>query len=80
MDEVCLLIKEWRIKYLHFGKDFFNLDVNRSLTILKEIQEVRFPNLQWIYLRDNLIESVEGLNQIHLPQLERLYLSTYANI
>ena len=41
---------------------------------------MKFPNLKNIFLGENLIESVEGLNQIHLPNLKVLLIGSYANI
>ena len=80
MDEVCPLIKEWRTTNLKLCKYACDLDENSLPKILRQIKEVKFPNLQDIFLIGNLIESVEGLNRIHLPKLENLFISTSSNI
>ena len=51
-----------------------------SPTILREIKEIKFPKLQWLFVSGNLTESVEGLSQIHLPKLAYLQIGTSANI
>ena len=80
MGEVCPLIKEWRVRKLWSCKYVCYLDDNDSPTILREIKEIQFPNLEYISLSGNNIESVEGLSQIHLPRLKWLFIGTDANI
>ena len=53
---------------------------NKSLTIIKEIREVMFPHLVYLNFHMNIIESVEGLNRVHLPALKQLWISTNASI
>ena len=48
--------------------------------ILQTIKEVRFPNLKTLFVGDNNVESVEGLNRVYLPQLKFLGIRTSANI
>ena len=80
MDEVCPFIKEWRTKQLLLRKYGYYIDFNQLPTIPKKIKEIKFPNLQNIGLGENLIESVEGLSQIHLPNLKWLGKGKFANI
>ena len=80
MDEVCPLVKEWKVEVLWLGKYTLYLDYNQSPTILATMKEVRFPNLTKINLRWNNIESVEGINRIYLSKLRWLYIGTNSNI
>ena len=41
---------------------------------MKEIEEINFPFLSELWLRDNQIESIEGINRISLPKLKALLL------
>ena len=43
--------------------------------IIQELKEVNFPFLQYLYLGGNMVESVEGFNQIYLPELRQLWIS-----
>ena len=70
MKEVCPLIKEWKVKRLSASKYTFYTGSNWCPTILHQIKEVMFPHLKKILLSGNEIESVEGLNRIHLPLIE----------
>ena len=45
-----------------------------NVNILKQIRQIRFPNLQFINLRDNNIESVEGFSHIFMPELDDLFI------
>ena len=44
------------------------------INLLKQIRHIRFPNLQFINLRDNNIESVEGFSHIFMPELDDLFI------
>ena len=70
MDEICPLIKEWRVRKLYLCKYVCYEDNNELPTIFRGMEEVKFPNLQYMDLVGNEIESVEGFNRIHLPKLE----------
>ena len=72
MEEVCPLIKEWKLNQLSIGKFAFHLGSNKCPTTLRQIKEVRFPNLIGIDVRGNIIESVEGLSRVHLPKTQKL--------
>ena len=68
MDEVCPLIKEWKVEWLYLSKYvWYEVSIESPPMILRIIKEVRFPNLKIIFLSQNKIESVEGLNKINLP-------------
>ena len=41
------------------------------------MKDMRFPNLKTLNLFGNMIESVEGLNKLHLPRFKELGLGTY---
>ena len=53
MDEICPLIKEWRIEHLYLSKYLFYLDENELPNILQTIKAVGFPNLTNLYLTGN---------------------------
>ena len=44
--------------------------------IIKWIKNLKFPNLQKLYLSENDIENLEGFNEITLDNLTHLYLNT----
>ena len=80
MNQVCPLIKEWKTETLNLSKRVLESEWNHFPTILREIKEVRFPDLKQICLSKNSLESVEGLNKIRLPKLEKFWISTFSNI
>ena len=52
-----------------------NQDEDKTI-LLKNILDFRFPQLKMLSLTDRNLESIEGINRIFMPSLERLYLCT----
>ena len=48
--------------------------------MLREIQNISFPQLKEISLYQNFIESIEGLDRIWMPVLDSLLIGTIGNI
>ena len=67
MKDICPLMDEWRSTTLY-------LDQNNQ-SFLKEIQDIKFPMLDFIDISCNRIGSVEVFNRIFIPSLQNLYLS-----
>ena len=47
---------------------------NQHPTILKDILHIKFPGLKLLNLGNNSIASIEGINLLMMPALEKLYL------
>ena len=77
MNNFCPFVKAWKSEQIYAGMNFLPQDFNDHPTIIQEIKNVDFPNLKVIYLTSNQIESLEGLNRIHIPLLMKLNLSKY---
>ena len=48
--------------------------------MFKSIKDVSFPCLEVLFLRNNNIESIEGLNRIYMPHLKTLIICKPTNI
>jgi len=57
---------------------YFSLkaDFNKKASIIGEIILPQYPLLQVLYLGDNNIYSIEALQFLQAPKIEKLYLST----
>ena len=67
-------IKEWNVKELVLGD-------NEHPNIIKEIEHIRFPSLQFISLFGNEISSIENLCRMYLPCLkEWISISTISDM
>ena len=75
MGEISQHIKEWKITELHLGTVALIAGENKHPRILREISEIRFPNLEIISLLANDLESVEGLSRVYMPNLKSLGFS-----
>lgn len=42
--------------------------------MIREIVNIKFPNLVYISLQQNNIETVEGLSRVRFPHLKQLHL------
>ena len=73
MPLLCQMVEEWPVKIFSISKSVVIKTV--TSTICKDIQPIRFPNLKNIFLLNNGIDSVEGLNRMAVPLLEMLVLS-----
>ena len=70
-DSTCPYIDEWRVIHIH--KSAFEKD---KPVILKQIKNIRFPNLFSLHLSENEIESIEMLAQMWMPRLTELSICT----
>ena len=67
-------IQEWNVKELVLGD-------NEHPNIIKEIEHIRFPSLQFISLFGNEISSIENLCRMYLPCLkEWISISTISDM
>ena len=60
-----------------FVYDIGDADDNQKVEILKELAHIRFNNLNILWVWGNKIESIEGLSQVHMPQIRGIGLSTF---
>jgi hypothetical protein len=49
---------------------------NNRVQIVQEIAHICFPNLTELWLAENRIESVEGMEKMGMVQLKELFLGT----
>ena len=49
--------------------------MNKYPDIGQKIHKIMFPHLQSLSLNGNMIESIEGLNRIFMPELTKLFIS-----
>ena len=66
-------IQEWRCLRI----DASYLDGNKNTAIIKDIEHIGFPHLQWLNIWSNNIVSIEGITRIRMPNLIRLWISTF---
>ena len=48
--------------------------------MIKEINHILFPQMTYLSLSGNKIESIEGISRIYMPQLEELGMSIIFHI
>ena len=53
---------------------------NQRQTILKDIAHIQLTALTYLDLRENLIESIEGISRLHMPHIGSLILSTWGEM
>ena len=75
MEEVSQCIREWKLKNLYLRTNKRYVDRNQEPTIIRQIQHVRFPNLVYIGLGGNGIQSIEALARIGLPAIKEIGIS-----
>ena len=54
---------------------FINIAENDCPSLLKDISNIKFPQLKKLVLFRNNIETVEGLLRMDLPAIESFYIS-----
>ena len=69
-------MQEWEVEELHAGKYPYTSEYNHRTNILADISHLHFTNLSALWVAGNMIESVEGLSSLYMPQISKLYLRT----
>jgi len=70
-------IDEWRVsKNLVFSNKIYNLDNVSGLTLFT-IVNIKFPFLMNLELSHNMIETIEPIDRIWMPSIERINLGTF---
>lgn len=59
-----------------YGMNYF-IGENQWPTLVRHLYPVYFPNMIELKIQGNQIESVEGLINISMPNLQKLYISTH---
>jgi Leucine-rich repeat (LRR) protein len=54
----------------------YEIDFNKKASIISEVTMPQYPLLQVLYLGDNNICSIEALQFLQAPKIEKLFLST----
>ena len=62
------LIQEWKVKTIKLVLTHYQKVVICTLSILKDISSVVFPNLTQINIFGNQIVSIEGVSRIFMPK------------
>ena len=76
MNVVFLEVAVWKNRKIWLSTFDNILDANRQQTMLKEIENIKFPFLSFLSLWGNRIASLEPLSRISMPKLQKLDLCT----
>ena len=67
MNEVCPIIMEWKAENIYACTKFNKIDRNYQPRIMRDIENILFPNLKKIILYFNNLESVEAFHRVYMP-------------
>lgn len=70
-------MQEWAVEELRLGKYPSTSEYNHRPNIFADISHLTFANLTALWVAGNMIESVEGLSSVYMPQISKLYLRTW---